>query len=829
MAKQNDDDQKVNATVNTLIGTHQDDVLDTQSGETPDQDADNADPNTTTNVDKINGNAGSDIITSGKGNDLAAGDMVGNEWSFVNDKWVYDPSKIVHVDASKLPAYNDVIKAGDGDDVVLGNGGNDQLWAGTGDDIVNAGDGNDKVYGGTGDDLLNLEDGDDRAEGGAGDDVINAGAGDDIVYGDNANENLLSEGSYGQNLTSFSQYAASGAWTVTEEDGQSAMTQSIDTVAGETYTISFELAANLSGGATHGCVEVLWNGEVVTTVGTESGVYKTHTIEVSGTGGEGALTFREVAPPAPEGPEIDMSGPIFSYEAQKTIGGEEVNVAAFAPGQSKLYQVMNGQLKVFDTQENAYVDAGDPTGIRLNAIGFNVEDDLIYGVAKSSGTDALGNKVSSLDLMMIDADGSAYRVGKAPYGDYVGDFDDSGNLWTFHTSLDRVSKIDVDHLDANGNPTITNYDLPNSFFKGRAYDIAYNAADNAFYVVEPPSSHNGAGAVHRVDLSEIDSGGSPQITSIPVTGTLVDGEMQNGMAKGAYGAVFLDGDGNLYYGLNRGDHDHDMETGVTGAIYKVHMDWTVGAAYSELMSEAQAVSSNDGAVDPRSADAFTKVDTDAPFLIRNPEIAPSSGGNDDLRGGEGNDIMYGGGGDDILHGGNDDDMLSGDAGNDRVYGGAGDDELHGGSGDDKITGGQGNDVATGGTGKDYIHTGDGDDRISGGDGVDKLVGGKGADIIEGGAGNDHMWGGNWWKDGASDTFVVSAGSGKDIIHDFEVGTDQIDLSSYGLEFSDLQKLITDKGWAAEIDLSGLEGAGQDDKLIIKSVDADKLDESSFIL
>ena len=135
----------------------------------------------------------------------------------------------------------------------------------------------------------------------------------------------------------------------------------------------------------------------------------------------------------------------------------------------------------------------------------------------------------------------------------------------------------------------------------------------------------------------------------------------------------------------------------------------------------------------------------------------------------------------------------------------------------------------GGLGTDFLSGGAGGDHLNGGDGNDKLVGGKGSDTIEGGAGDDHLWGGDWWKDGASDTFVISSGGGKDMIHDFETGVDQIDLSSYGLEFSDLKSLMTDKGWATEIDLSGLDGANQNDKLIIKSVDPDDLDEDTFIL
>ncbi|PCH92773.1 MAG: hypothetical protein COB84_10205 [Rhodobacteraceae bacterium] len=116
----------------------------------------------------------------------------------------------------------------------------------------------------------------------------------------------------------------------------------------------------------------------------------------------------------------------------------------------------------------------------------------------------------------------------------------------------------------------------------------------------------------------------------------------------------------------------------------------------------------------------------------------------------------------------------------------------------------------------------------GGEGDDKIVGGSGSDTLEGGAGNDHLWGGTWVQDGSADTFVMNAGGGRDMIHDFEVAQDQIDLSSYGLEFSDIQALMTNKGWATEIDLSVLTGGQDGDKLLIKSIDPDDLDESNFI-
>ena len=211
------------------------------------------------------------------------------------------------------------------------------------------------------------------------------------------------------------------------------------------------------------------------------------------------------------------------------------------------------------------------------------------------------------------------------------------------------------------------------------------------------------------------------------------------------------------------------------------------------------------------------------------DVAFGGAGDDKLRGGDGDDQLHGGEGGDVIHGGKGDDAVYGGEGDDKLFGGDGNDKLSGGAGNDHIEGGAGDDKLDGGADDDKLLGGSGDDVILGGAGADKLVGGSGSDTIEGGAGDDHMWGGNWWKDGSTDTFVVSAGGGKDMIHDFETGHDQIDLSSYGLEFSDLQSLMTNQGWATEIDLSGLDGGQTGDKILIKSIDPDDLDESNFIL
>ncbi|WP_244286826.1 cadherin domain-containing protein [Caulobacter radicis] len=78
-----------------------------------------------------------------------------------------------------------------------------------------------------------------------------------------------------------------------------------------------------------------------------------------------------------------------------------------------------------------------------------------------------------------------------------------------------------------------------------------------------------------------------------------------------------------------------------------------------------------------------------------------------------------------------------------IVGGATDqaDTLTGGDTGDWITGGGGDDVIDGGAGNDLITGGDGNDFIKGGNGVDVIYGGAGDDVLEGGGDSDYLFGG----------------------------------------------------------------------------------------
>ncbi len=648
----------------------------------------------------------------------------------------------------------------------------------------------------------------------AGDDIVAGSGGADIIYGDYLSGNLLAET---DSATSFSQYGESGAWDVsTSADGQTAMTQTVDTEAGTAYTVSFDLAANYGAGTVSGAVEVLWNGVVIDSFDTNSGVFEAHDVTFEGTGGPGELTFRSIESSEPTGPAIDTSGPVFHYDKTVTIGDQSVTVKAIAEGQTNIYQVMNGKLNIFDVETGTYAAAGADATVGINAIGFNGEDDLIYGIAVGNGVDSLGNAVSRTDLMMIDAEGNNYRVGETPYASWTADFDDKGNLWSFQSSMDRVTMIDVDQLDANGNPETVTFKFPKDMITDSMWDVAFDANTQTFYGIVRPRSEGEAGKLYTIDISQVADGGEPVFASTVIDATMIDGVMHEGLPAITFGALIIDADGNLYAGGNGGDHDMNDGTKTSGGIYRIDTDADTGENFLTLVADAPKAYSNDGAIDPRAMDPFAPVDTAASVLIRSPEMVTSAsadltyddvvtggGGQDFVEGGLGEDLLigeslgdvlsggdeddaiYGGAGPDAANNGlisvydgdgvrydqygnilpEDDDVLSGGDGNDLLDGSAGHDTLDGGLGDDVLNGGTGNDILHGGEGNDELSGGKQDDILSGDAGDDVLLGGTGNDILNGGAGHDTIKGGSDddTVDGGYGNDVIDAGSGNDLV------------------------------------------------------------------
>ena len=155
------------------------------------------------------------------------------------------------------------------------------------------------------------------------------------------------------------------------------------------------------------------------------------------------------------------------------------------------------------------------------------------------------------------------------------------------------------------------------------------------------------------------------------------------------------------------------------------------------------------------------------------------------------------------------------------------DLIYGGNGDDTIYGRRGRDDLYGDHGNDTLYGQGGHDTLIGGEGDDQLVGGKGQDVLQGGAGTDHLWGGKWAADGKTDKSVFGSGDGKDYVHDFEVGIDLIDLSSFVSSWATVASNLQDQGWATYLNLGHL-GAAWSDMIFLVGVQASTLSEDDFL-
>jgi Ca2+-binding RTX toxin-like protein len=124
-------------------------------------------------------------------------------------------------------------------------------------------------------------------------------------------------------------------------------------------------------------------------------------------------------------------------------------------------------------------------------------------------------------------------------------------------------------------------------------------------------------------------------------------------------------------------------------------------------------------------------------------------------------------------------------------------------------GGPKDNVIHGKSFKDMLFGNGGDDKLYGNGGKDQLSGGTGDDKLVGGIGNDKLTGGN-----GHDTFVFGANSGKDVITDFDVKKDvlQIDKGLNGIKkAADVLKHASQHGDNVVINL------GDGNKITLKDV------------
>ena len=206
-------------------------------------------------------------------------------------------------------------------------------------------------------------------------------------------------------------------------------------------------------------------------------------------------------------------------------------------------------------------------------------------------------------------------------------------------------------------------------------------------------------------------------------------------------------------------------------------------------------------------------------------------GGDTLFAGEGADTILGGDGDDVARGNQDADQVFGQEGNDSLRGSRGDDLVAGDAGDDTLNGGTDNDTLMGGDGADELRGARQDDILQGGTESDTLNGGVGNDVLSGGAGPDVFVFDQ--PGGTAASFInpgqeISLGSGLDVITDFFLGEDLIQVAATvnGLSLAGVDDLLarvsTDGQGGSIVDLS------PGNLILIQGVPPAELTADSFV-
>ncbi len=163
---------------------------------------------------------GNDIVSGGIGNDIIFGDVINTDYlpwgvngnpakpttlvegagiealeTFLTLKNGITPteSELNDYIKSHLDIFNVESDTRGGNDILVGDAGDDTLFGQGGADILSGGDGNDSLYGGTGNDSLSGDAGNDYLHGGLGTDTLDGGAGNDTLIG-GLGEDILTGG-----------------------------------------------------------------------------------------------------------------------------------------------------------------------------------------------------------------------------------------------------------------------------------------------------------------------------------------------------------------------------------------------------------------------------------------------------------------------------------------------------------------------------------------------------------------------------------------------------------------------------------------------------------
>jgi Ca2+-binding RTX toxin-like protein len=726
---------------------------------------------------------GADTVTTGAGTDLVLGD---------NGQFNWDAAGLLTDFASTDPTLgaDDVIAAGDGDNIVVGGFGNDTITTGAGVDVVlgdngqvsytpgttlllqaastdttNATGGNDTILAGEGDNLILA---------GVGADTVTTGAGVDLVLGDNGQIDWTPTGEYSAFQTTDPALGANDVILAGEGDniiaggfGADQITAGLgqDLILGDngifTFTPDAGGAAVLTEARTTDVVNATGGDDVIVGGGGTAG-----DVILAGVGADVVTTVASTS--------TLLTGAIVAgdtWTLDLVAGGITTTFTYVPTPGATLTDVMAGLTAAINAVTTddyvAIVDGGMLVVINQAGVSFTAT----YTVAPVAGPAVL---VASATAVGTTSSGSDIVIGDNGYVNW----DTAALITQFGSSDPQLGGNDLISVGDGANIVVGGFGS-DTINTGAGADIVLGDDGQVDYVVTDSSSAD-------IDLIQSTSttafGGADTITTAGGDDIVIGGRAGDTIDAGDGNNVVIGDSGQitadvvdapqlagqpitlgLIETIQIGDGGNDLLTTGTGNDIVL-----AGFGSDTLVTGAgnDAVFGDNGQIGYTAAVMTTLQSTDTVALTGGDDTIDAGDGNNVVVAGVGNDSVITGTGTDIVVGDNGTitndatgalvQVVSGDptlGGNDTLATGDGFDVAIGGAGNDLVTSAGGNDVLFGDGGQVTFSVGGtvltiqsidipfgGDDTLDGAAGNDILIGGFGNDLLYGSLDEDMLFG-----------------------------------------------------------------------------------------
>ena len=753
----------------------------------------------------------------------------------------------------------DVYVGTPGDDVISGLGGNDVLHGGDGNDQIQGDDGDDMLYGDAGNDSLDGGYGDDLMSGGDGNDFLVDGAGNDTIQGDAGNDAVFVDLIFG--FSALDHISGGSGIDTFYVMGQGRILNFDLLNVADDFERLFALTVNvvIATDRLNHFQAVTADSVRLTTAGSVifNASFLVPVITLSDLGNSLDLSAAGSSPyvvTGGAGNDIIHGG----GDADDLSGGGGMDLLDGGAGDDILH-VKQGEISAAGDH---YIGGSGTDTLFIDGPDYDLATDISAAIVDSDietldGIDVRGTRAqiagfkTILNHAIYITDGGALNLTGQSFTGTL-HLSDAGNQVTLSKTA-AYREID----GGAGADTIIGGDHGTIYRAGGGDDLVYGGSgvEEFFYDEAGNDLYNGGGGTDYFFINAQTTAGDQFIGGagtdfIEFVGTPVDLSTLNIAA--------------------------DIE-GIMGT--DLHLTVAQASRFTAIRSDVLTLTSAGSFINS----GFIGRTLNLSDLGNNVDLSGSSrsyainggAGADTIIGSLEGNIVNGGGGDDVIVGGVTGDQIDGGTGADSLYGGAGNDlyvvdnqadmifenvgqgydtvrstaaayylpanvealELlpRGGDSfgvgnelDNRITcyavsntvwGGGGADLIYGNEGADFLYGEDGNDTLIGGGGNDYIVGGAGNDVLNGKSGNDEMFG-----EGGADIFVFEAGTGRDLIRDFQTGIDKIDLTGFGLtSYADVQAHMLQNKHATVIDL------GHGDVLVVQGVFNADFSPSDFII